>query len=83
LISGQISKNGEVKQENKLYEEHGGWKPKTMEDLAGPKMSGAFMLLLKIYESKDKQIISAAFTTLTALARAATDDDKKNNSGNG
>jgi len=78
LIDGKGERDLLLKDPGTVYEPHGGWEPRTTDDLAGPKMSRAFTLLSKIYDSENKEMIRAAFSMLNALAHEIEKNNKKN-----
>lgn len=70
----------EVRQPEQPYDLHGGWEPRSIEEMAGvPRglgMGKAVDLLGRIYATKSETLIRAAYSNLDALCRVIEDRDR-------
>ena len=63
-----------IEENEKNYDPHGGWKPRSIEEMAGvPKglgMGRAVEMLASIYNSKNQDVIRAIFANLQVFSSA-------------
>lgn len=80
IRSNLDANNGQVKQQNIQYDQHGGWKPRSIEEIAGvPEglgMGRAVEMLARIYQSKNRDVISAICANLRVFCERIDQDDE-------
>lgn len=70
----------DVNEASKEYDLHGGWKPRSIEEMAGVPdglgMGRAVEMLAKIYQSKNKPVISAIFANLRVFCERVDQEEQ-------
>jgi len=72
LLTYHDKLTSDVNEPEKSYDPHGGWTPRSLEDLTGlaPGYKEAFLLLLEIFESKNNLYKRAIYANLQAFSGA-------------
>jgi transcriptional regulator with XRE-family HTH domain len=72
--------NYNIKQEGTNYDPHGGWKPRSIEQLVGLPdghgMGRAVEMLARIYASRNENVIRAIFANLRVFCERVDQDDE-------
>lgn len=80
LLTYRDKFTSDVNEPEGAYDLHGGYKPRSIEELAGvPEglgMGRAVEMLAKIYQSKNRSVISAIFANLRVFCERVAQDDE-------